>query len=218
MAGPAHRQAGQWDSPARRVGLRSPPAPGPRTARGLLPTPPSGVRPEPTFQKQRRPEMRSWLAHQAPDGGERPQVLGRRCSHPRRTAPRSPRWGRQGHALERQGLCRTDRAPAKGTKPGRCCGNQAAATGRRRLPGATRGAGRAGGLGASLGVSIGPSRPEGSQLPQTCQPSSKGGQQSGPSQERSWGRRGGTRIKPSLTAQPGLEAARAGLCSLAWSH
>ena len=76
MAGPAHRQAGQWDSPARRVGLRSPPAPGPRTARGLLPTPPSGVRPEPTFQKQRRPEMRSWLAHQALDGGKGPRSSG----------------------------------------------------------------------------------------------------------------------------------------------
>lgn len=182
--------------------------------------PPSRVSPEPAFQKQRRPGMRSGLAHQAPDvGGKGPRSSGGGV-HTLGAQRPGPLGGDGMAAPSRGGVCAEQtghrlraqsQADAVGTRL-----QPREATAARSCPGA----GRAGGLRASLGARVGPSCPKGRQLPQTrtCQPSRKGGEQSGPSQERSWGRRGGPRIKPSLTARRGLEAARAGLFSLAWSY
>lgn len=150
--------------------------------------------------------MRSGLAHQAPDvGGKGPRSSGGGV-HTLGAQRPGPLGGDSMAAPSRGGVCAEQtghwlraqsQADAVGTRL-----QPREATAARSCPGA----GRAGGLRASLGARVGPSRPKGRQLPQTrtCQPSRKGGQQSGPSQERSWGRRGGPRIKPSLSpAGPG---------------
>ena len=78
--------------------------------------PHSGVRLEPTFQKQTRPGMRSGLAHQAPDvAGGRPLVLSRRCSRFRVRAPVPSVWTAWLHPRE-AGSVQNRRGTSSGNK------------------------------------------------------------------------------------------------------